>query len=278
MQSFRSIASTLGGDVVGNRYVLCPGPDHSRKDRSLKVTFRADGTFSVTSFAGDDWQQCKDYVRARLGLQNDWRHHDNDDTPVIRLREREDDEPARIRSALMRWKTAVPISDTLAERYLASRGLSYSGDAIRYRANDRTMVALITDIVTAESTGVHVTYLDGEGRKITRKMYGRAGGGVVRLSDDTDVTLGLAIAEGIETALAVPFRPVWACLSAGTMERFPVLAGVECLSIFADNDVSGTGLAAAKACAERWHEVHGEATIHIPNLAGADFATMKEVA
>ncbi|MBN8967719.1 MAG: toprim domain-containing protein [Rhizobiales bacterium] len=278
MNSLRNIADTLGGDVISNRYVLCPGPGHSRKDRSLKVKFKSDGTFSVTSFANDDWRTCKDHVRDRLGLPNDWRVHDNDDAPVIHLRERDDDEPARIRTALQRWRHAIPIAGTLAERYLASRGLTYSGDAIRYRANDRTMVSLITDIFTAEPCGVHCTYLDGDGRKAERKMHGRARGAVVRLSADEDVEYGLAIGEGIETALATGFAPRWACLSAGTMAAFPVLAGIECLSIFADNDASGTGLAAAKICAERWHSSRREVFIHIPNQTGVDFATMKEVA
>jgi hypothetical protein len=278
MQSLHSIAAALGGDVVGNRYILCPGPGHSRKDRSLKVTFRADGTFSVTSFAGDDWQQCKDYVRARLGLQNDWRRHDNDNKPVVRLHEREDDEPTRIRSALMRWKAAAPICGTLAEKYLASRGFRYEGDAIRFRVNDRSMVALMTDAVTAVPCGVHCTFLDRDGRKVGRKMFGRAKNAVVRLSPDEDVEYGLGIGEGIETCLATGFTPTWACLSAGTMAAFPVLAGVGCLSIFADNDATGTGLDAAASCASRWHSHRREVFIHIPNQTGADFATIEEVA
>ena len=276
--SLRNIADTLGGDVISNRYVLCPGPGHSSNDRSLKVKFKTDGTFSVTSFASDDWRECKDYVRQRLGLPSDWRRHDNDDAPVIRLRERDDDEPARIRTALQRWEHAIPIAGTLAERYLASRGLSYSGDAIRYRENDRTMVALMTDIITAEPTGVHCTYLDRDGHKVERKMRGRAGGAVVRLSSDADVNHGLAIGEGIETCLATGFTPIWACLSAGTMERFPVLAGIDCLTVFADNDASGTGIAAAKSCAERWHKARREAVIRIPVEVGVDYATKLEVA
>lgn len=279
MQSIRNIANTLGGQIAGRNAVLCPGPGHSCRDRSLKVTFKQDGAFSVTSFAGDDWQQCKDYVRDRLGLPNDWRREPaNNDQPVVRLRERDDDEPARIRGALQRWAHAVPIAGTLAEAYLASRGLAYDGDAIRYRENDRTMVSLMTDIVTNEPCGVHCTYLDRDGRKVERKMRGRAAGAVVRLSADEDVTLGLGIGEGIETALAVPFRPVWATLSAGTMASFPVLSDIQALTIFADNDASGTGLVAAKVCAERWHAAKREAAIHIPAETGADFATMMEAA
>jgi hypothetical protein len=217
-------------------------------------------------------------VRGRLGFPNDWRRHYNVDTPLISVREGDDDEPARIRSALKRWETATPIAGTFAERYLASRGLTYTGVAIRFRVNDRSMVSLMTDAVTNEPCGVHATYLDADARKITRRMYGRAGGAVVRLSDDANVHYGLAIGEGIETCLATGFAPIWACLSAGTLAAFPLLAGIECLSIYADNDASGTGLSAAKTCAERWHKAGREAFIHIPVETGVDFATQMEVA
>jgi hypothetical protein len=277
----RSIAATLGGKAFRDS-VLAPGPGHSRKDRSLHIRFKPDGTFTVNSYAGDDWRICKDYVRERLGLSSDWRRKPANDntTPTINLRAPDEDTDLlyRVRSALRRWETAAPIAGTLAECYLASRGLSYSGDAIRYRANDRSMVALMTDAISNAPCGVHVTYLDPEGCKIGRKMYGRARGAVVRLSLDKDITLGLAIAEGIETALAAPFRPVWACLSAGTMAAFPVLAGVEYLTVFADNDASGTGIKAAKACAERWHGARRGATIHIPTETGIDFADFAEAA
>lgn len=277
MNSLRSIATALCGDAVGNRYVLCPGPGHSRRDRSLKVKLKPDGTFTVTSFSGDDWRACKDHVRERLGLPNDWeREPDNNDAPAVRLQERDNDEPDRIRNALQRWAHAVPIAGTLAEKYLASRALTYSGDAIRFRENDRTMVALMTDIVTNEPTGVHCTYLDRDGRKADRKMRGRALGAVVRLSPDEDVHYGLGIGEGIETCLATGFTPIWACLSAGTMERFPVLGGVECLTIYADHDA--TGIRAANTCGERWHGADREVTIAAPHSVGADFADLRGAA
>jgi hypothetical protein len=95
---------------------------------------------------------------------------------------------------------------------------------------------------------------------------------VVRLSADEDVTTGLAIAEGIETALAAPFRPIWACLSAGNLARLPVLAGIEALTIFADNDASGTGERDAFACAEQWHAAGKEVTIRMIDQVGADYA------
>ena len=69
LPSARHLASLLGGDVARDR-VLCPGPGHSSHDRSLSVRLNsaaADG-FMVNSFSGDDWRECRDYVRARLGL------------------------------------------------------------------------------------------------------------------------------------------------------------------------------------------------------------------
>lgn len=67
----RSLARALGGDVVGRNQVVCPGPGHSPKDRSLSVfiDWQAPDGFRVHPHApGDDWRECRDYVRDRLGL------------------------------------------------------------------------------------------------------------------------------------------------------------------------------------------------------------------
>ena len=65
--------------------------------------------------------------------------------------------------------------------------------------------------------------------------------GIVRLSPRDDEVLmgGLHGCEGIESALSamvMGFVPMWAFGSTTTMEDFPVLAGVECLTIVGDND------------------------------------------
>ena len=63
------VAEILGGEVR-NGEVLCPGPDHSAEDRSLSVKLdpQAPGGFVCHSFSGDNPIQCRDYVRAKLGL------------------------------------------------------------------------------------------------------------------------------------------------------------------------------------------------------------------
>lgn len=60
-------ADRLGGDVTSATNVLCPGPGHSRRDRSLSVTFAPDGTFIAHSFAGDDFRVCRDHVTILAG-------------------------------------------------------------------------------------------------------------------------------------------------------------------------------------------------------------------
>jgi hypothetical protein len=61
MDQFREFARLLGGEATRDG-VLCPGPGHSPKDRSLSVKFddTAPGGFMVNSFAGDDPIICKD--------------------------------------------------------------------------------------------------------------------------------------------------------------------------------------------------------------------------
>lgn len=265
----RQAARLLRGHVAGRNSVLCPGPGHSRTDRSLSVTFTADG-FITNSFASDDWRDCRDHVKAALGWADDQPAKVESfavDTSALTA-----DEEERIEAARQLWMSAVPIKGTLAEAYLSFRGLAYDGEAIRFRPACRSMIAMMTDAITGEPCGVHRTFLDADGRKVDRKMKGRAKGAVVRLYEH-EAPFGLAVAEGIETALATDFRPIWACLTAGGISALPVLGAIEALTIFADNDVSGTGERAAEACASRWFNAGVEVTIRMPIAVGTDYAT-----
>jgi hypothetical protein len=72
---------------------------------------------------------------------------------------------------------------------------------------------------------------------------------------DESVTMGLILAEGLETALsarAIGFRPVWAAGSAGAIETFPVLDGVESLTLLTEHDDNGANAKAVEACTRRW--------------------------
>ncbi|MGG5886119.1 DUF7146 domain-containing protein [Falsiroseomonas sp. HC035] len=185
-----------------------------------------------------------------------------------------------LKTAQALWHEAGDATDTPIEAYLGTRGLTLPHDApLRFhprawRANRNgpagpAMVAQMTVPETSEPCGVHVTYLrpdglgkaDGEDQKV---MLGHVG--VIRLVPDEDVTHGLGLAEGIETALAVMqqggWRPVWAATSAGAVRRFPVLLGIETLTLFADTD--GPGLAAARECGQRWAAAGRDARLLAP--------------
>jgi hypothetical protein len=179
------------------------------------------------------------------------------------------------------WAEAQPAAGTLAEAYLRARGIALEpGMPLRFHpscprgaARLPALVALLTCPVTAAPVGVHRTFLAAEGGtkappgpngEPAKMMAG--GAGVVRLTPDVEVTAGLGIAEGIETALAVAqafgWRPIWAAASAGGIARFPVLAGLEALTVFADPD--GAGLAAARSCCARWNKAGRDARLLYP--------------
>jgi hypothetical protein len=136
------------------------------------------------------------------------------------------------------------------------------------------LLALFRDLSSDQPCGIHRTFLSPDGARLDRKMLGRTRGAAIKLCSDSEVTMGLGITEGIETALAIMstgWRPVWALGSAGALRGLPLLPGVEALTIFADHDETGVGEAAAAACAERWANAGVEVTIATPIKTGQDF-------
>jgi hypothetical protein len=92
--------------------------------------------------------------------------------------------------------------------------------------------------------------------------------------------MGLALAEGVESALAgmaLGLVPMWATGSVGGIAAFPVLSGIEALTIYAE-----TGAASEKAIEEigaRWSSAGREVDVVVPR-AGSDLndALMMETA
>lgn len=138
------------------------------------------------------------------------------------------------------------------------------------------LVGLVTDAATRQPLTWHRTWIAADGTKAqiepARMLLGgyRKAGGVIRLWPDEGVTLGLGVAEGIETALSLAhaFAPVWAAIDAGNLGTLPVLPGIESLLIAADHDPAG--IKAARQCAERWAAQGREVGLVLPPEAKTD--------
>jgi putative DNA primase/helicase len=170
------------------------------------------------------------------------------------------------------WKACKPIEPgTVAATYLETRrcSLPHEDGDLRWHPSLKhwpsgyvgpVLVGLATNTITAEPVTLHFTWLaaDGSGKApIDRpRLYlpGHSSKGVIRLWPDEEVTLGLTIGEGIETCLtaaAAGLRPVWAAMDAGNLGAFPVLPGLEGLTILVDHDPPNrkTGVRAGHAAA-----------------------------
>ena len=144
------------------------------------------------------------------------------------------------------------------------------------------MVALVRNIETDEPQAVHRTALTAERppKRIDRLSLGPVAGGAIKLSLDGDVTQGLLIGEGIETTLSaslmLKFRPCWSVLSRSGVAKFPILAGVESVTIAVDVDASGDGQRDAAVLADRLSSAGVEAVLAYPS-SGNDFNDALEV-
>ncbi|MCL4182844.1 MAG: toprim domain-containing protein [Burkholderiaceae bacterium] len=209
--------------------------------------------------------------------------------PAIADRMAEDADAARKRArAADLWGQARPIEpDTPAGQYLAGRccvlpprdaDLRWLPDLQLFGFAGPAMVGRISGVLDAHrGLGLHLTWLECDGsrwRRTERRYLGSKAGGCVRLWPDEAVTHGLALAEGVESALAAAhlFAPAWSTLDAGNLAAFAVLPGVEALTVFADHDASGAGEKAALICAERWRDAGAEVRVILPEGLGRDVA------
>ena len=271
--SLREAARLLDGEDSGDQ-ILCPGPGHSRRDRSLSVRVSSTDGFIVHSFTGDDWRLCRDHVRERLGLcretvarrPKEARRRPPSPQPV------DDDHEEKTASALALWRGSLNPRGMRVETYLRSRGLDLgddiAGEVLRWNPRTGAMIALFRNVRTDSPQAVSRTILDHEGRKIERKFLGSVAGAAIKLDPDENVLGGLHIGEGVETCLTARqfgLRPAWALGSKGAIARFPVLSGIEALTIFAEPDAEKE----VAACAARWDAAGREVLINRP-IGGKD--------
>ena len=192
-----------------------------------------------------------DEARLFLSLPNDEHRPDHREA-----RRRDPVRRSSSEAARRLFAKARPITGTLAETYLRTRGITASLDelwslrfhpACYYREADDepqrwpALLGAITD-VNGTITAVHRVWLDRDGRRKApvadpRRSLGPQLGGGVRLGLIGDV---LAVGEGIETMLslrsALPRMPALAGLSANHLAALELPDGVRRLYVVRDND------------------------------------------
>jgi DNA primase len=195
-----------------------------------------------------------------------------------------------LRKARAIWDPAQPLPGTLADVFLAWRGLSLPprlAAALRFvpgcehpwtRTRQPAMVALIAG-VDGEMIGLHRTYLRSDGRdkaevEPQRAVLGRRKGGAVRLGT-VNPKRELIVAEGIETTLSVMAAyefeaPGWAALCAEGIESLQLPGEAKKLLIAADHDRNGVGERCARAASDRFRREGRGVRLWRPPEPGTD--------
>jgi len=228
MSDAQTVCTALGGRWHGSYGVaFCPAHENTRTP-ALSIKDRDDGMLLVHCFAGCDWVDVYDALRAKGLLEgsSDWKP----DPQKMEQRKAEQSAERQRRIGLARrcWSEAGPMSGTLADRYLRARGISCDlPPTLRYHPRcwhgptASKVPALVAAVATGRKVvGVHRTYLAEPGVKAftdnAKLMLGHCSGGAVRLSTGRGA---LVVAEGIETALSLRSGlpdadpRVWAALS-----------------------------------------------------------------
>jgi putative DNA primase/helicase len=292
----RRIARLLGGEVSGRNSILCPGPGHGPRDRSLSIRFVGVDEPIVHSFAGDDWRACKDHVVGLLGFPK-WRPSQDFEEQrrrqeakhALRAKAEAETEAKSTRAARFIWNQGVDPRGTAAELYLKSRGLALTDETcsvLRFHPSAAwhvdpnhpefppgwhpTLLAAFQDIETDEITGIHRIRVDRPSLwpKTRRKMLGPVASAAVKLSPITDGVL--AVGEGIETCMAATqmgYGPAWALGSAGAITALPVLEGIRKLLLLCENDDASRS--ATEQCAQRWLR-EGREVVFVEPEVGTD--------
>lgn len=260
----------------GEHRLTCPACGRSPKDRTFGVTVQHDGAAVAHCF------RCQ-YVETHRPERGN-RYHPGKavSRPVAPIKRESLSDWGR-----ELWAQCAGLPGTTGEHYLRERGCAVppSDGDLRYCPDLRHpsgytgpgLVALVTQAETREPLTLHRTWIRSDGTKADcdppRLLLGghRKAGGVIRLWPDEAVSTGLAIGEGIETALSLArdYSPVWSLIDAGNLAAFPVLRGIETLVIGVDHDEAG--IKAANECADRWAAAAVEVLLIAPKANKTDW-------
>jgi hypothetical protein len=263
VSALRDCARRLGGDLAGDQ-VLCPGPGHGPRDRSLSVRLSAtapDG-FIAFSHAGDDWRACRDHVRHLLGIKAPERRTAPSQPPPVVKGDPEYERRQHEKAAWL-WTQRRPFEDSIGETYLRqARGYggplpATLGFLPRKGEHSPALIAAFglpqesEPGVLAAPKDVGAVLLialkpDGSGKadvEHPKKTIGSPAGLPIAVAPVNDL-LGLAITEGLEDALSVAEATglgAWAAGGASFMAKLAAAVPhyVECVTLFAHADQAG---------------------------------------
>jgi hypothetical protein len=194
-------ARLLGGVVMSGDHVLCPGPGHSRTDRSLSVRFdpNVPGGFIVNSFAGDSPLKCRDHVRQCLGMPAFGSSSSSASTArTPRPKAPAPAEPPKPDPRAMAiWDYATAIEDTLGEEYLRRhRGITLDalpvtlrfGEVVKHPTLGIYLPAIVCALAEVPGPIIAVQCVFLNARRATKASIsapkitiGRMSGGAVQL-------------------------------------------------------------------------------------------------
>jgi len=251
-------------------------PAHDDRDPSLSVSVK-EGRVLIHCFAGC----APEAVLEAVGLT--WKDLRGADpwawrAPVLRPSrprpEPETPSPEDLERWERLWEGARP-DHPLLRRYLKARGLSLEPPPTLRVAFLKGVPAMVARVEGPGGLlGLHLTILepDGRGRKEKRLAKGsRPKGGAIRLFP-LEAGQPLALAEGIETALAVREAtgwPVWALVAASFLKEASLPPEVKEVVVAADHDKAG--LEAAKALAQRLLGEGRKVRLAVPPVEGEDW-------
>ena len=296
MSTARDIASALTGRRAqrladGSYLVPCPVPSHGkgRGDRNPSLRI-GDGAsrLLVHCYAGCDARDVLDELRRRSLLDDKPTRRPSARNPPPIDAEEERERARKLALAERIWSKAVHIGGTPGALFFSKRGIDITltpdFGSLRWHSkcpwgkNDTApcIVARYTDAITGEPRGIWRRPINGA----KPKALGPMAGCVIRLWPDDAITTALVLGEGVETTLAAALhithrstllQPAWAAGCADSMANFPVLAGIETLTLLVDHDRNGKGQEAAAECARRWVSAGREVIRLTPHELGADF-------
>lgn len=287
MLSFDELAPLLGNRAVHDTACPACSPARQPHHRRLPVLriWRIDaGMLSFYCAHCEASGSCRSDEDARPA-----RRADANKRQAAQEQHEAEAERHRIGRAVDLWRESDPLHGTWAEQYLLDRGL-VAGNAWGLRCHPRcpfpdgtkapALVAAFISLdalvggdpfVEIEPCAIHRIRGRGHANKF---MLGPVRRAAVMLDPYWELASELHVCEGVETALAVRrWRggPVWALGSAGAIERFPLIRRVQRLTVWADNDGSGVGQAAAQALGRRYSEAGRHAVVRWPQAQG-DYA------